>query len=51
MGLLVDSFAWAGRFQKSMANKPWVPSGLVILYADADATPLMQFIVDCRPEG
>jgi hypothetical protein len=24
---------------------------LVVLYADANATPLMQFIVDCRPEG
>lgn len=24
--------------------------GLVMLYADADATPLMQFIIDCRPE-
>ncbi|OOP65323.1 hypothetical protein BMF89_00175 [Arthrobacter sp. SRS-W-1-2016] len=24
---------------------------LIVLYADADATPLMQFIIDCRPEG
>jgi hypothetical protein len=24
---------------------------LVTLYADADATPLMEFILDCRPEG
>ncbi len=25
--------------------------GLISLYADANATPLMQFIIDCRPEG
>ncbi|MET3143525.1 UNVERIFIED_ORG: hypothetical protein ABIB19_003447 [Arthrobacter sp. UYEF10] len=25
--------------------------GLVTLYADAGATPLMEFILDCRPEG
>lgn len=24
---------------------------LVTLYADADATSLMEFILDCRPEG
>ncbi|MBE4720506.1 cell filamentation protein Fic [Pseudarthrobacter sp. AB1] len=24
--------------------------GLISLYADANATPLMQFIIDCRPE-
>lgn len=25
--------------------------GLIALYADANATPLMQFIIDCRPEN